>query len=75
MAAPRLGMLLPHQFLPLVARSDLARPLSDWVLRAAVRDAASWRDPDLRVNVNVWARRWRGRGSPPRSRCCSAGRG
>ncbi len=53
---PRLGMLLPHQFLPLVARSDLARPLSDWVLRAAVRDAASWRDPDLRVNVNVWAR-------------------
>jgi diguanylate cyclase (GGDEF)-like protein/PAS domain S-box-containing protein len=52
---PRLGMLLPHEFLPLVARSDLARPLSDWVLRAAIRDAASWHDPALRVNVNVWA--------------------
>jgi diguanylate cyclase (GGDEF)-like protein/PAS domain S-box-containing protein len=52
---PRLGLLLPHDFLPRVAGSDLARPLSDWVLRTAVRDAASWHDPGLRVSVNVWA--------------------
>jgi EAL domain-containing protein (putative c-di-GMP-specific phosphodiesterase class I) len=52
---PRLGLLLPHDFLPRVAGTDLARPLSDWVLRTAVRDAASWHDPGLRVSVNMWA--------------------
>jgi diguanylate cyclase (GGDEF)-like protein len=52
---PRLGLLMPHAFLPRIEGTDLARPLSDWVLRTAVRDAASWRDPDLRVSVNVWA--------------------
>ena len=52
---PRLGMLLPEDFLPRVAGTELARSLSDWVLRAAVRDAASWHDPSLRVSVNVWA--------------------
>ena len=52
---PRLGLLLPRDFLPRVQGSDVARPLSDWVLRAAIRDASSWRDPSLRVSVNVWA--------------------
>lgn len=52
---PRLGLLLPHDFLPRVEGSDLARPLSDWVLRAAITDAASWPHPHLRVSVNVWA--------------------
>ena len=52
---PRLGMLLPEDFLPRVAGTELARSLSDWVLRAAVRDAASWHDPSLRVSVNMWA--------------------
>jgi diguanylate cyclase (GGDEF)-like protein/PAS domain S-box-containing protein len=52
---PRRGLLLPQDFLPRVAGTDLARPLSDWVLRAAVRDAASWHDPQVRVSVNMWA--------------------
>ena len=39
---PRLGLLLPRDFLPRVQGSDVARPLSDWVLRAAIRDASSW---------------------------------
>jgi diguanylate cyclase (GGDEF)-like protein/PAS domain S-box-containing protein len=52
---PRLGLLLPEDFLPRVAGTELARSLSDWVLRAAVRDAASWHDPSLRVSVNMWA--------------------
>jgi EAL domain-containing protein (putative c-di-GMP-specific phosphodiesterase class I) len=52
---PRLGMLLPEDFLPRVEGTELARSLSDWTLRAAVRDAASWHDPTLRVSVNVWA--------------------
>jgi diguanylate cyclase (GGDEF)-like protein len=52
---PRLGMLLPHDFLHVAASGGLARPLSDWVLRTAVAQAASWHDPTLRVSVNVWA--------------------
>ena len=52
---PQLGLLMPHDFLPRVVGTDLARPLSDWVLRAAVRDAASWHDPKVRVSVNMWA--------------------
>jgi diguanylate cyclase (GGDEF)-like protein/PAS domain S-box-containing protein len=52
---PRLGMLLPQDFLHRVEGSDLTRPLSDWTLRAAISDAASWHDPRLRVSVNMWA--------------------
>jgi diguanylate cyclase (GGDEF)-like protein/PAS domain S-box-containing protein len=52
---PTRGQLLPHDFLPVVEDSELAKPLSDWVLRTAISDAASWHDPSLRVSVNVWA--------------------
>ncbi len=52
---PRLGLLMPADFLPRVAGTQLAQSLSDWVLRAAVRDAASWHDPSVRVSVNMWA--------------------
>ncbi len=52
---PRLGLLMPEDFLPRVAGTPLASSLTDWVLRAAVRDAASWHDPSVRVSVNVWA--------------------
>ena len=52
---PRFGLLLPEDFLPRVEGTELATSLTDWVLRAAVRDAASWHDPTLRVSVNVWA--------------------
>ena len=48
-------MLLPNDFLDRVAGTELARSLTDWVLRAAVRDAASWHDPQVRVSVNMWA--------------------
>lgn len=52
---PRLGVLGPVDFLPLVVGTELAIELSDWVLRRAIRDAAGWDDPGLRVSVNVWA--------------------
>ena len=52
---PRLGMLLPSDFLDRVAGTELARSVTDWVLRAAVRDAATWHDPQVRVSVNMWA--------------------
>lgn len=52
---PRLGMLLPRDFLATAEAADLTRPLSDWVLRTAIVDAVSWHDPSLRVSVNMWA--------------------
>jgi diguanylate cyclase (GGDEF)-like protein len=52
---PRLGTLLPHDFLHVAEVGGLRRSLSDWVLRTAVAHAGSWHDPTLRVSVNVWA--------------------
>jgi diguanylate cyclase (GGDEF)-like protein len=52
---PRLGLLLPHDFLHVAEAGGLARPLSDWVLRTAIAQAGAWHDPTLRVSVNVWA--------------------
>ena len=53
---PTLGLLRPADFLPLVEGSDLAKSLSDWVLRSAISDAARWANGSLRVSVNVSAR-------------------
>ncbi len=47
---PRLGLLKPADFLHITENSDLGRSLSDWVLRTAVADAATWTDPADRVN-------------------------
>jgi len=52
---PRLGTLLPHDFLHVAEAGGLTRSLSDWVLRTAIAQAGSWHDPTLRVSVNVWA--------------------
>jgi diguanylate cyclase (GGDEF)-like protein len=52
---PRLGMLLPDDFLHIAQAGALTGPLSDWVLRTAIAAAGLWRDPSLRVSVNVWA--------------------
>jgi diguanylate cyclase (GGDEF)-like protein/PAS domain S-box-containing protein len=52
---PRLGPLMPADFLPQVAGTELAGSLTDWVLRTAIREAARWADSALRVSVNVWA--------------------
>jgi diguanylate cyclase (GGDEF)-like protein/PAS domain S-box-containing protein len=52
---PSRGLLLPSEFLHAAEGTDLAQPLSDWVLRTAIVDAASWRAAGLRVSVNMWA--------------------
>ena len=52
---PVLGDILPGEFIPVVEQTPLARDLTEWVLRTAVAQAASWRDAglDLAVSVNV----------------------
>ncbi len=53
----RYGMLLPDEFIPLAERSGFIRELTNWVLREALRDVASWHDAgkELNVSVNVTA--------------------
>jgi diguanylate cyclase (GGDEF)-like protein len=53
---PVRGMLVPSDFLPYAEGTELAEPLTEWVLHSAITEAASWSDPALRVSVNVWAR-------------------
>jgi diguanylate cyclase (GGDEF)-like protein/PAS domain S-box-containing protein len=52
---PRLGMLLPRDFLHAAEGGELAGPLSDWVLRTAIAEIAELHDATLRVSVNAWA--------------------
>ena len=52
---PTRGLLGPAQFLPLVEGTALMAPLTRWVLRAAIRQAAQWHraGAPLQVAVNI----------------------
>lgn len=54
---PTRGLLAPDAFLPVIERSELMAPLTDWVLNQAVQDCARWRADghDLCVAVNLSA--------------------
>ncbi|HEX3005314.1 MAG TPA: EAL domain-containing protein, partial [Angustibacter sp.] len=54
---PRHGLVYPDSFLPLAERTGLIEPLTDWVVRRALRDLARMAVPaSARVSVNVSAR-------------------
>ncbi len=52
---PERGLLLPGTFVPVAERTALLRPLTAWVLRAAIAECAGWRvqgwDADVAVNI------------------------
>lgn len=51
-----LGAISPEQFVPLAEEMGLILPIGDWLLTAACREAAGWRDPagqPLKVAINV----------------------
>jgi diguanylate cyclase len=50
---PRRGFLNPGAFLPAIERHHLMGDLTDWVLGAAVGQAAQWREDGLAVPVSV----------------------
>jgi diguanylate cyclase (GGDEF)-like protein/PAS domain S-box-containing protein len=52
---PEHGPVAPDEFIPLAERTGLIRPLSEWAIREASRQAASWRAAgyDSHVSVNV----------------------
>jgi diguanylate cyclase len=55
---PAHGLLGPGEFIPLAERTGLIHPLTRWVLDAALRQAAAWRQADhhLSISVNVSTR-------------------
>jgi diguanylate cyclase (GGDEF)-like protein len=50
---PGQGLLPPDAFIGLAERTGLIRPLTLWVLRAAVADQAAWARAGLRIPVAV----------------------
>jgi len=50
---PDRGRLLPDEFLPLIATSDLIDRIAHWVLETAIRDCREWQDSGLDIGVSV----------------------
>jgi diguanylate cyclase (GGDEF)-like protein len=50
---PQLGLLAPGAFVPLAEQTGLDRPMTAWVLNAALKALAGWRATGLDVNVSV----------------------
>ncbi len=55
---PEWGMVSPARFIPVAEQSGLIRPIGEWVMNQALRDAAAWRSAGLHavpvaVNLSV----------------------
>tara|TARA_R110001599_G_scaffold74304_1_gene204985 strand:- start:1776 stop:3575 length:1800 start_codon:yes stop_codon:yes gene_type:complete len=52
-----LGEVSPGEFIPLIENTPMAEPLTQWVLRHAIRQAAAWyrQGKTLQMSVNVSA--------------------
>lgn len=52
---PEPGAVSPGEFIPLVEQTDIAGPLTAWVIAAAIQQIIAWRSVaiDLAVSVNV----------------------
>lgn len=54
---PTLGEVSPSEFIPLIENTPMAKPLTQWVLRHAIQQAAAWhrQGRTLQISVNVSA--------------------
>lgn len=50
---PKRGLVPPDQFIPLAEQTGLIRPLTKWVLSAAVRQCREWQDTGTGIGVAV----------------------
>ena len=55
---PDLGDVPPAEFVPLIERTALVRPMTDWVVAAALQQSLAWSRSglDIRVSINASAR-------------------
>ena len=55
---PEHGLIPPDEFIPLAERTGLIRPITDWVIKTAVKQSKQWRNAghEMRIAVNVSAR-------------------
>lgn len=61
---PRLGMILPNDFVRLAEETGLIGAITEWVLKEACKQAKRWQDagvPACKIAVNLSARQLRGR--------------
>ncbi|MCB1001655.1 MAG: bifunctional diguanylate cyclase/phosphodiesterase [Acidimicrobiales bacterium] len=63
---PRLGLVMPGEFVPLAEHTELIVPLTEYALDRSLADARVWRErhPDVRVAVNASARNLNDLGFP-----------
>jgi diguanylate cyclase (GGDEF)-like protein/PAS domain S-box-containing protein len=49
------GPIGPDEFIPLAEQTGLIRPLTEWAIRTAARQAAAWREQghDIHVSINI----------------------
>ncbi len=50
---PTLGFVSPGEFVPLVEQTALAKPMTDWVISEAIRQARAWEVAGMDVCVSV----------------------
>jgi diguanylate cyclase (GGDEF)-like protein/PAS domain S-box-containing protein len=55
---PERGLVMPHEFLPLIEHNDFANRLDEWVINRALQHAEQWHSQGLalKISVNVSAR-------------------
>jgi EAL domain-containing protein (putative c-di-GMP-specific phosphodiesterase class I)/GGDEF domain-containing protein len=50
---PGLDNVSPGEFIPLIENTDLARPMTEWVLAKALDQASAWRSWDMNIKMAV----------------------
>ena len=50
---PSLGDISPTEFIPIIEHTSLARPTTQWVLDAALRQLAAWNKAAVELNLSI----------------------
>lgn len=50
---PELGFISPAEFIPLIEKTALIRPLTDWVIRSAIGQVAQWHAGGNKIKIAI----------------------
>jgi EAL domain-containing protein (putative c-di-GMP-specific phosphodiesterase class I) len=53
LAASHQGLIHPNDFIPFAEQTGLVKPLTAWLLEAALRQLSAWRRQGLDVSVAI----------------------